>query len=475
MNPSKTSTAKTGPVNGPSKAAKGRANACARIERCGRHAEMMPASAITRTLAAAALVIGISLAGWLTAVHAGSLDAVQRLIGSRDAILVRSADGRVLLARNEGAPRVPASTLKVLTSLVALDYLGPDYRFATEFFLDDAGNLKIKGYGDPLLISEVVAQIGRALADRVASVENIVLDDSHFKQPLEIPGVSSSTQPYDAPNGALCVNFNTVFFKRQNGRYVSAEPQTPLLDFALPRVRRAGLAQGRVVLSNHERECTLYAGHLFAHFMRTAGIEVRGQVRLGAVDEGDIRIYRHISGFSVKEIIIRLLEHSNNFTTNQLLIAAGVEAFGPPGNLDKGVRAARQYGRRQLKLDSLHIVEGSGISRANRLTAEDLCRILDAFAPHYNLMRREGPVYYKTGTLHGISTRAGYIRDENGELIRFAILVNTPGKSADRVLRTLRQSDLSAAHRRLAERKATDGSRVGGNVPEKLLTPLRGD
>lgn len=407
---------------------------------------------ITQKMIWQAAVAGALLMVASAAAQAGNLSDVRRMIGSRDAILVRSAAGQVLLAQNEEKGLIPASTLKVFTSLVALHYLGGDYRFPTDFFLDGNNNLKIKGYGDPLLISEVVASIGRELAGRVTAVENIVLDDSHFVQPLEIPGISSSTQPYDAPNGALCVNFNTVFFRRlNNGTYVSAEPQTPLMDFALQRIRRAGLSRGRVVLSQRQQECTLYAGHLFAHFMQAAGIEVRGRVILGSVDESDTRIYRHLSEFTVEDIITRLLEHSNNFTTNQLLIAAGVAAFGPPGNLDKGVQAARQYARRQLALDSLQIVEGSGISRANRITARDLCRILDGFAPHCSLMRQEGTVFYKTGTLHGISTRAGYIQTGDGELIRFAILVNTPGKSSDRVLRALQKVDFGSAQVRLVE------------------------
>ena len=58
------------------------------------------------------------------------------------------------------------------------------------------------------------------------------LDDTYFTQPLTIPGISSSSNPYDAPNGALCANFNTVFFKHSRDGYASAEPQTPLLPMA---------------------------------------------------------------------------------------------------------------------------------------------------------------------------------------------------------------------------------------------------
>lgn len=386
------------------------------------------------------LGVGLLLAAFGSAVYAEKFEEVRRMLGPRDAIVVRDARGQLLLAQNEEKQLIPASTLKVLTSLVALNYLGAEYRFPTDFYLDNDNNLIIKGYGDPLLISEVVAQIGRELAGRMSRIENIVLDDTHFVQPLEIPGISTSEQPYDAPNGALCVNFNTVFFERRGGRYISAEPQTPLLDFALQRVQRSSLPEGRVVFTHREKECTLYAGHLFRHFMQAAGIDVRGRVMLGAVGPTDALVYRHVSPFTVEEIVAKLLEHSNNFTTNQLLIAAGVEVFGPPGNLDNGVLAAKRYARLQLGLHSLQMVEGSGISRANRISARDLCRVLDVFAPYRHLMRNEGPLFYKTGTLHGISTRAGYIGNENGEQIRFAILVNTPGMSSSRILQVLRKT-----------------------------------
>ncbi len=118
-----------------------------------------------------------------------NLEILGKLIGNRDAILVTSPDGQVLLSKNEDHPLIPASTLKIFTSLVALHYLGPDYRFGTEFYLDTDHNLTIKGYGDPLLVSEVVGEIARTLSTRMSRINDIVLDDSYFAQPLVIPGV----------------------------------------------------------------------------------------------------------------------------------------------------------------------------------------------------------------------------------------------------------------------------------------------
>lgn len=372
---------------------------------------------------------------------AGRLENLTRMIGGRDAIMVVSPDGRVLLSKNEDHPLIPASTLKILTSLVALHYLGPDYQFVTEFYLDDHLNLTIKGYGDPLLVSEVVADIARSLGSRLDRINDLVLDDGFFAQPLVIPGVSSSAEPYDAPNGALCVNFNTVTFKKVNGRFVSAEPQTPLLPMVVRRVKSSGMTEGRIVLSHNENEITLYSGHLFAYFLEQNGVPMDGSIKIAGVrPEKDRLIFRHISPFTLNDIIERLLEYSNNYITNQILIASGAEAFGAPGTLDNGVRAAGTYAGEILKLSDVHLTEGSGISRDNRITARDMCRVLDAFAPHRALMRHSGRQYFKSGTLHGISTRAGYIESSDGGLNRFVVLLNSKGKSAEKIAHRLLRS-----------------------------------
>lgn len=361
------------------------------------------------------------------------------LIGKQDALLITDPQGRVLFSKNVEKMLVPASTLKIFTALVALHYLGPDHRFVTEFYIDKDNNLKIKGYGDPLLISEVLLEISKSLCTKINKIDDIICDDSYFAQPLTIPGVASSTQPYDAPNGALCANFNTVNFSRSKGIFISAEPQTPLLPFALKRIKQSGQGKGRIVLSHNNNECTLYAGHLIKYFLENEGIKITGAVKTGSVQKSSDRlILRYISRRSLEEIISRILDFSNNFTTNQLLVAAGAKAYGSPGTLDKGVTAALSYAKDILGLKHTRIAEGSGISRKNRTSAKDMGKVLNAFEPYHSLMRHEGKEFYKTGTLIGINTRAGYIEKTKGQLYRFVVLLNTPGKSSVSIMEKIR-------------------------------------
>ncbi len=364
---------------------------------------------------------------------------VKALLGPGDAVLVADPGGRVLLSENADRLLVPASTLKLLTSLVAFHYLGADYRFATGVYADDDGNLKVKGFGDPLLTSESFQEMARALASGpdppVRAVRDLVMDPSYFRPSIAVPGRGASTEPYDAPIGALCANFNTVAFQRDaGGGYASAEEQTPLLPAALPRIKASGLKSGRITLSHRGDENTRYAGELFRHFLGLEGLEAAGEVRMGKVEpQKDREVYRYVSPFTLDQVAAQLLEFSNNFIANQVLVAAGAAAYGPPGTLDKGVEAAKAFSRKVLGMD-LQLVEGSGLSRDNRVSARQMARVLEAFAPHRGLLRSQEGEFYKTGSLNGIRTRAGYLQGPGGGWYRFVVLCNTPGKGTGKIM-----------------------------------------
>ncbi len=367
--------------------------------------------------------------------YAEKLADLNPFIGDRDAILVADPQGRIVFSKNADIQLVPASTLKIFTALVALHYLGPDYRFVTEFYQDHNSNLKVKGYGDPLLISEALTEIAHDLTSipdiELNHINDLVLDDSYFKTPITIPGVNWSNEPYDATIGALCVNFNTVNFKRNpNGIFVSAETQTPLLPFVQERIDASQLNHGRILFSSQRSENTLYSGHLLLYFLKKEAIQFSGRIKTGKVQkDNDKLICRYVSSFSLMQVISKLFEYSNNFMANQLLITCGAKAYGPPGTLEKGVQAASAYAKNILKIDNIRFVEGSGISRKNRMSAVSFYKILKVFVPYHFLMHRMGKAFYKTGTLKGIHTRAGYIENKEGSLYSFVVLVNTPGKS----------------------------------------------
>ena len=185
-----------------------------------------------RLLAAAALCVALLLPALGLLVGARSAQAEPD--GLRAALAPLVQEGGVAVGEN-GHPvfvyhpgaYVPASILKLATAETAFHVLGTHYRFRTAFYRD-GDLLYIRGYGDPMLVSEEWALIAQELklAGQFAHpIRALVLDQSAFATDLEVDGASDSLNPYDAKLGALVANFNTVFVDVDAaGHVTSAEP-----------------------------------------------------------------------------------------------------------------------------------------------------------------------------------------------------------------------------------------------------------
>jgi D-alanyl-D-alanine carboxypeptidase/D-alanyl-D-alanine-endopeptidase (penicillin-binding protein 4) len=160
----------------------------------------------TRRLACLlALLISIMIGSPLQATEKASLRKIRSLVHNGSVVLTRET-GERLIAINADKVFVPASTIKILTAMIARDLLGETFRFSTGFYTNDNADLAIKGFGDPFLVSDEIRIIARNLKDNgVTRINRIMLDHSYFTDDLSIPGLSKTSNPYDAINGALVV------------------------------------------------------------------------------------------------------------------------------------------------------------------------------------------------------------------------------------------------------------------------------
>ena len=188
---------------------------------------------------------------------------------------------KVILAHNERQLLMPASTWKIATALMAFSRLGEDHRFETHLFLID-GNLYVKGFGDPLLVSEAVEKIVVALlAQGLGSLRDIVVDDSFFQlSQATAPGAVNSLQPYDAANSALAVNFNTVNIEvASDGTGHSAERQTPSLPVMNAMGARLRPGIHRLNFSQDSARSRRLVGELLQAFLLQHGVAISGTIR----------------------------------------------------------------------------------------------------------------------------------------------------------------------------------------------------
>ncbi|HSH13750.1 MAG TPA: D-alanyl-D-alanine carboxypeptidase, partial [Desulfurivibrionaceae bacterium] len=331
---------------------------------------------------------------------------------------------------------VPASTAKLITALAALNNLGPGYRFRTEIYQDQEDNLYLKGYGDPFLVSEEIADILTKLRQiGVTTINSIYLDDSAFALEEGVDGRDGTLNPYDVGPAALVVNFNTVNLRvAAKGKVESAEPQTPLLPIMVELGRRLPIGEHRINVTADPGHPALLAGQLFRVFQHRVGIGGSGGYGRRPVPPTARLLLVHYCGRDLRELVQGLLEFSNNFTANQIFLALGAEKFGYPATWAKSRRVMADFlGRDPLLAQGIHLEEGSGLSRRNRVTVRSMLRVLELFQEFAGLLSEKEQCLLKSGTLSGVYSYAGYLPCPNGR-DRIVIILNQGRNSRDEVL-----------------------------------------
>ena len=209
---------------------------------------------------------------------------------------------------------------------------------------------------------------------------------------------------------------------RRGDTVKSGEEQTPITPVAISEFRARGpQGRGRISLSQQPAVSLQYAGELLAAFIKQAGGSVKGKISAGAVPAGLAPVYVHRQSRSLVQVLGELLHSSNNYIANQVFLEMGGQRLGGPVSLDKSLKVARESLAAQGLGTAIQLEEGSGLSRGNHFTARGLAKVLTLFAPHASLMKGGKGTSYKTGTLDGVRTLAGYAATSQHGLVRFVI------------------------------------------------------
>lgn len=345
-------------------------------------------------------------------------------------VYIRSISAHeTLFDHRAGEKRIPASNMKLLITAAALAYLGPDYTYPTDVYVNGplkngvlSGNLFIKGYGDPTLVQERVRELAYSLyLEGVRRIKgNLVADDTFFDEQKygKAWNVGGSAKAYLAPYSALSVNFSIVNVQVDPGPKPGALARVQLIPpsdalglknslktssrRSRPRVvvsRRSGDGKdwihvsGRTPARKKSRNYTIsvsdptrFAAGTFAALLRREGIRFSGKIRRGKTPPEARLIVRQTSR-SLSDIIRGLNKHSNNLSAEQILKTIGAEMFGLPGTTEKGLLAVQKYlVHMGVPLGSFDLADGSGLSRLNRITPRAIVALLEGVYHDFRIL-----------------------------------------------------------------------------------------
>jgi len=371
--------------------------------------------------------------------HAGSSSELftGEQFTENDAVLVSDKTGNVLYDWQANKLLIPASLTKLATAQLAIDKWGLQYQFLTDYYLLENA-LWVKGYGDPFLVSEELDLVVKALEKAGVNneLEAINIDNSYFNI-TDVPGRTKVDDPYNAPLSAVAANFNTAKLRRLNGVVNSAESQTPLTPTAIRIGGALKAISERVNLVNSDNAQTNFAELLVAKLALAKTPRAAVSININESLPPNARlVYRHRNSRTLADVLSGTLEFSNNFMANQVFLkladqtdAVSVAAKPVPVSFARAVEFAKKQLDKRFKWTDYTIVEGSGLSRSNRLSAHQINDLLNSLAPHKTLFKRidikssQASVFAKTGTLEGVRTYAGYIALKDNDY-RFVFIFN---------------------------------------------------
>jgi D-alanyl-D-alanine carboxypeptidase/D-alanyl-D-alanine-endopeptidase (penicillin-binding protein 4) len=358
--------------------------------------------------------------------------------------------GEVLVSWKDTVARNPGSTIKLLTTLVAIDMLGPTYTWRTDVYvLGDVvdgvlqGDLLLKGHGDPYLVTErmwqMVRQIRQSGIDEITG--DLLLDDSHF----ELNGYDPAAfdrQPlraYNVAPNALLMNFKSVRYwfepLHDSGKVrIWTDPSLVNLDIDNRLSVAPGSCRGyqrgititandsfdamtfsgkfpagceryamdRTALNHHE-----YAYGLFTSMWLDSGGTFKGgwRAEVAPAEEEPLVSFRSLP---LADVISRVNKHSNNVMARHLLFTLSAEVLGSPGTEAGGRKVVGDWlHANDLEFSDLAFDNGAGLSRNARITAADFGAML-RFAWRQPYM----PEYLSSMSLAGLDGTLRYRMDD---------------------------------------------------------------
>ena len=386
---------------------------------------------------------------------AEALIEAAKLGGTVAFVLADAATGEILEQRNPDTRLPPASVEKSITSLFALEKLGPAHRFATRVLATGPvsggmvqGDIVLAGGGDPTLQTDQLGDLVARLAKTglKGATGRFVVWDGALPRLTSLSPDQPSHVGYDPALSGLNLNFNRVYFewKKQGAdwrvsldargeRFLPevhgiaarvAKRESPLFTYDQTPGREDWTVASAALGKGGSRwlpvrQPALYVAEVFRTLARAQGIVLAEGAVVAALPAG-AEIGR-VESDALTEVLREMLRFSTNITAEcSGLTASGLRDLAASGKAMSGWAAAR------LGMAS-DFADHSGLGTGSRITAADMVRALLASQRQglglKPILREVGmkddkgkvikdhpvKVLAKSGTLNFVSGLAGHI------------------------------------------------------------------
>lgn len=409
--------------------------------------------------------------------------------------LFAAFDDEQLISLNSEKKFIPASITKIITAASTIRHFPPGFRFKTSLLSAGKiegqtlkGDLVLLGGGDPSFVSENLWYLVNAfLRNEIKKIEgDIIVDDSLFdNQRYDLSRQKERVdRAYDAPVGAMSFNWNSVnIFVRPGNKVgepakVWADPENEYISIknlvktstgktavAAERDGEAkdigdllivtgsiGIGSKELVIYKNITQPNIWSGYNLKSFLAQRGIQLTGKVRSG-VSPAEAKVLAQSESKAIQEVLADMNKFSNNYIAEMLTkdMAAYEESELQQRkmvSLEQGMAVLRKgLNKIGLANKDFDLVNPSGLTRENRVTAQLIYRVLNdvrsqfIYQPEFmsslpiagidgTLKNRfkggagERWIRAKTGYLNGVVSLAGFAGRRDGSEIPFAFIYN---------------------------------------------------
>lgn len=411
------------------------------------------------------------------------------------ALAVNATTGDTIYMQNIRKPMIPASNIKLFTTAVALKLMGPEYLISTKLLTDDIdltdgsidGNLYLKGFGNPLFtLKDLDSLISYLDSLNIKKINgNIIGDDTFFDNLYSRDDwiIQENANVPLPPVSALVLNRNKFVLKlnsyRRSGKKLKYEVIPPYPFVKVDMRARVTKFRTRPRIVYHTEETAfkikvtgglrrsrrkkyyaifpdnppLFAALALREKLRAKKITVTGKTLSGSAEQFTDEIAS--IDLPLKKLIALTNKNSDNFLAECLFKIIGANYSGEQGNSFYATQAVMSFIKENgIYSEGSSIVDGSGISRFNKITVSAIVDLLRTMYKNKELFpeflsslavagedgtlkdRFRGSIvqnnfHGKTGTLNGVSAISGYLKTAKNNDVIVSIIIEFNRKGAN--------------------------------------------